>query len=193
MNIENKPLYDFHIQYAKPSIFELRYNFFHKCCDENHFEELERDIESLYLPLAEENLDDCMIPEKKTMLRGNNIVKLTVETTLKPIQKKFRRCAEIVCLCLKEARRIASLIVKLTKSKLVSKNLTKNMEDSEVRAMSKYSRVLDKAANLNSTNGGFKASKYLFRLHEQTNKGPNCFYSNRKIPDDKIHSKLLNL
>ena len=53
------------LQYAKLRMSELYYNFFDKFCDVNKFEELEMDTDSLYLALAEENLYDCIQPEKK--------------------------------------------------------------------------------------------------------------------------------
>ena len=37
--------------------------FFDKFCDENKFQELEIDTDSLYSALAEENLNDCIRPE----------------------------------------------------------------------------------------------------------------------------------
>ena len=55
----------FILQYAKLRIMELYYNYFDKFCDVNKFEELEMDTDSLYLALAEENLYDCIEPEKQ--------------------------------------------------------------------------------------------------------------------------------
>ena len=55
----------FILQYAKLKMLELYYNFFHKYCDENKFVELEVDMDSLYLALAEDILDDRILPEKK--------------------------------------------------------------------------------------------------------------------------------
>ena len=49
-------------QYAKLRMLELNYNFFHKYCEENNFDELEMDTDSLYLALAEDNLDNCILP-----------------------------------------------------------------------------------------------------------------------------------
>ena len=46
-------------------MLELYYNFFDKFCDVNKFEELEMDTDSLYLALAEENLYDCIQPDKR--------------------------------------------------------------------------------------------------------------------------------
>ena len=65
----------FILQYAKLRLLELYYNFFHKYCDENKIEELEMDTDSLYLALAEDNLDDCILPKKKaqwTLNRRND-------------------------------------------------------------------------------------------------------------------------
>ena len=55
----------FIIQYAKLRMLELHYNFFDNFCDVNKFEELEMDTDSLYLALAEEDLDDCILPSKR--------------------------------------------------------------------------------------------------------------------------------
>ena len=46
-------------------MLELYFNFLHKHCDDNKFEELKLDTDSLYLALAEENFEDCILPEKK--------------------------------------------------------------------------------------------------------------------------------
>ena len=46
-------------------MLELYYNFFTKFCDVGKFEELEMDTNSLYLALAEKELEDCIRPEMK--------------------------------------------------------------------------------------------------------------------------------
>ena len=46
-------------------MLELYYNFFDRFCDVDKFEELEMDTNSLYLALAQENLYDCIRPDKK--------------------------------------------------------------------------------------------------------------------------------
>ena len=53
------------LQYAKLRMLELYYNFFDKFCDVTKFEELEMNPDSLYLALAEENLYDCIQPDKR--------------------------------------------------------------------------------------------------------------------------------
>ena len=55
----------FILQYAKLRILELYYNLLHKFCDVNKIEGLEMDTDSLYLALAEENLYDCIKPDKR--------------------------------------------------------------------------------------------------------------------------------
>ena len=57
----------FILQYAKLRMLELYYNFFDKFCDVYKFEELEMDTDSLYLALAEENLYDCIQPNKRVI------------------------------------------------------------------------------------------------------------------------------
>ena len=52
-------------QYGKRRTLELYYNFFTKFCDVNKFEELEMDTDSLYLSLAEKELEDCTRLEMK--------------------------------------------------------------------------------------------------------------------------------
>ena len=46
-------------------MLELYYNCFRKYCYGNNFEELKIDTVSWYLALAEDNLNDCILPEKK--------------------------------------------------------------------------------------------------------------------------------
>ena len=53
------------VQYAKLRKLELYYNFFTKFCDVHKFEELQMEIDSLYFPLAENELEDCIKPETR--------------------------------------------------------------------------------------------------------------------------------
>ena len=55
----------FILQYAKPRILELYYNLFTRFCDVNNFEESEIDTDSLYLALAEKELEGCIRPEMR--------------------------------------------------------------------------------------------------------------------------------
>ena len=67
----------FILQYAKLRMLELHYNFFTRFCDVNKFEELEMDTDSLYLALAEKELEDFIRPEMRAewqRLRSNDCV-----------------------------------------------------------------------------------------------------------------------
>ena len=67
----------FIFQYAKLRMLELYYNFFTRSFDVNKFEELEMDTDSLYLALAEKELEDCIRPEMRAewqRLRSNDCV-----------------------------------------------------------------------------------------------------------------------
>ena len=67
----------FILQYAKLRMLELYYNFFTRFCDVDKFKELEMDTYSLYLALAEEELEDCIRSEMRAewqRLRSNDWV-----------------------------------------------------------------------------------------------------------------------
>ena len=49
----------FILQYAKLRMLELYNNLFTRFCDVHKFEELEMHTESLYLAIAEKELEDC--------------------------------------------------------------------------------------------------------------------------------------
>ena len=56
----------FILQYANLRMLELYYNFFERFFDGNKFEEIEMDTDSLYLPLSEIGLYDCIRAESKS-------------------------------------------------------------------------------------------------------------------------------
>ena len=113
----------FILQYAKLRMLELYYNFFTRFCDVNKFEELEMDIDSLYLALAKKELEDCIRPGMRAewqRLRSNDCVdNFTADALatffpstcfLKHKQHDKRepglfkedfRCTEMFCLCSK--------------------------------------------------------------------------------------------
>ena len=65
------------LQYAKLRMLELYYNSFTRYCELNKFEELEMNTDSLYLALAEKELEDCLKPELRPpwqRLRSNYCV-----------------------------------------------------------------------------------------------------------------------
>ena len=54
------------LQYSKLRMLELYFYLFTKICDVNKLEELEMDTDSLYLALAEKELEGCIGPEMRT-------------------------------------------------------------------------------------------------------------------------------
>ena len=67
----------FILQNAKLRMLELYYNFFTRFCVVNKVEELQMDTDSLYLGLAEKELEDCIRPEMRKewrKLRSNDSV-----------------------------------------------------------------------------------------------------------------------
>ena len=59
--------------------------------------------------------------------------------------------------------------------------------------LSKNRRVLDEAINLISTNREFKTVNHMVETYEQTKKRLSHFYPKRRVQDDGIHTKPLNL
>ena len=67
--IEHKESINFSLailQYSKPRMLKLYYNFLIKYCDVNNSEELDMDNASQYAGLAEKELVDCIGQEMKT-------------------------------------------------------------------------------------------------------------------------------
>ena len=89
----------FILKYAELRMLELYYNFFKKFCDTEKYEKLEMDTDSLYLALSEENLEDIILPEKKT--NGKQYV---------------REIVQIASLRMKQAKSSQELVVVLTRS-----------------------------------------------------------------------------
>ena len=194
-------------------MLELYYNFFQKYCNENKFEELEMDTDSLYLALAEDNLDGCILPEKKkqwTLIcrndcRDNFIAdacKKFFPRTCCAVHKKHDKrepglfkeescCTEMLCLC---SKTYCCYDSKSDKFKFSSKGLNKRtLEDIGDGPMSKNRRVLDEPVNLKSTNRRFKTSSQLVGTCERTKNGLSYFYPKREVLDNGIHTKSLNL
>ena len=104
-------------------MLKLYYNFFTRFCDVNKFEELEMDTDSLYVALAEKELEDCIRPEMRAewqRLRSNDCVdSFTAEAVANffprtccvkhkqhdkrepGLFKEEFRCTEMLCLCSK--------------------------------------------------------------------------------------------
>ena len=134
----------FILQYEKLRKLELYYNSFTRFCDVNKFEDLEMDTDSLYLALAEKELEDCIRPEMRAewqMLLANNCVesftadnvanflprtccvKLKQDDKREPglFEEEFR-CTEMLCLC---SKTYCCYDVTSNKPKFSSKGLNK--------------------------------------------------------------------
>ena len=191
----------FILQYAKLRILELYYNFFDKFCDLNKFEEM--DTDSLYLPLAEEKLYDCIKPDKRAVwekIRENdcrdsfkadaksNFFHRTCCSTHKKHDKRepglFEeefRYTEMLCLC---SKTYCCYDNKSDKFIFNSKGLNKRvLEDSGDGPMLKYRRVLDGATNLLSTNRRFRTINQMVATYEQTKKGLSYIYPKRQVQE----------
>ena len=151
------------LQYAKLRLLELYYNFFTKFCDVNKFEGLEMDTDSLYLVLAEKELEDCIRPEMRAVcqrLRSNDCVNnFTADAAAnffprtccvkhkqhdkrEPglLKEEFRR-TEMLCLC---SKTYCCYDVTSNKLKFSRKCLNKRvLEQSGDGPLEKYRKVLN--------------------------------------------------
>ena len=194
-------------------MLELYYNFFERFCDVHNFEELEMDIDSLYLALSEKELYDCIREEYKaewgllktedckddfTANETTNFFPRTCCTKLLKHDKRepglFKeefRCTEILCLCRKTYCCYDS---NSNKNKVSSKGLNKNtLEDCGDGHRAKYRKVLDDFVDVTSTSRGFRIVHHSVATYEQTKKGLSYFYSKRIVDADGIHTRPLNL
>ena len=198
----------FFIQYAKLRMLELYYNFFTRFCDVNKFEELEMDTDSLYLALAEKELEDCIRPEMRAewqRLRSNDsvdsftadavanffprtcCVKHKQHDEREPgLFKEEFRCTEMLCLC---SKTYCCFDVTSNKLKFSSKGLNKRvMEQSRDGLLEKYRRILNEKVNVTSNNRGFRTNSHSVATYEQVKKGLSYFYPKRIVESDGIHT-----
>ena len=181
----------FILQYAKLRMLELYYNFFEGFCDVNKFEELEMDIDSLYLALSEKELYNCCREDSKSewgVLRTEYCkdhftanattnffprtcsTKHTKHDKREPgLVKEEFRCTEMLCLCIKTYCCYDS---HSNKYKFSSKDLNKRtLEDCDDGPMAKYRKVLDELVNVTSTNRGLRTVHHSVATYEQTKRG----------------------
>ena len=203
----------FILQYTKPRMLELYYNFFERFCDVKKLEELEMDTDSLYLALSEKELYDCIREESKaewTLLRTEDCKdNFTANATTnffsrtcctKHIKHDKRepglfkeefRCTEMLCLC---SKTYCCYDSNSNKYKFSSKGLNKRtLEDCGDGPMAKYRKVLDEFINVTSTNRGFRTVHHSAATYEQTKKGLSYFYPKRIVDADGIHTRPLNM
>ena len=174
----------FIFQYAKLRILELYHNFFTRFCDITKFED------SLYLALAEKELEDCTRPEKRDegqRLRSNdcidsftadavanffprtNFVKHKQHDKREPgLLKEEFRCTEIRCLC---SRTCCCHDATSDKLKFSSKDLNKRvLEQSGDGLLERYRRVLNEKINFISNKRGFRTNKHSVATYEHFKK-----------------------
>ena len=201
------------LQYSKLRVLELYYIFFTRFCDVNKFDELEMDTDSLYIALAEKEMEDCIRPEMKAewqRLRSNdcvdtftadaaaNFVPRTCCVTHKQHDKRepglFKeefRFTEMLCLC---SKTYCCYDVTSNKLKFSSKGLNKRvLEQSGDGPLEKYWRVLNEKVNVTSNNRGFRTNNHSVVTYEQPEKGLSYFYPKLIVEADGIHTQALNL
>ena len=160
-------------------------------CDNEKYEELERDTDSLYSTLSEENLEDIILPEKRnewesvrsrdctdsfTANATGNFFPRTCCTAHKKhdkrepgLIKEVFNCSEMLCSC---SKTYCCYDQKNNRYKFSSKRLNKRtLEDCGDGPMSKYRKVLEEAVNLASTNSRFRTMKHSVATYEQNWKG----------------------
>ena len=203
----------FILQYAKLRMLELYYKFFTRFCDVNNFEELEMDTDSLYLALAEKELEGCIRPEMRAewqRLRSNDCVdSFTADAVAKFFPRTccvkhkqydkresglFReefRCTEILCLC---SKTYCCYDVTSNKLKFNSKGLNKRvLEQTGDGPVERYRRILNEKVNVTSNNRGFRTNNHSVTTYEQVKKGLSYFYPKRRVESDGIHTRPLKL
>ena len=203
----------FILHYAKLRMLELYYNFFTRFCDVNKFEELEMDTDSLYLALAENELEDCIRPEMRAewqRLRSNDCVdNFTADAVAKffprtccvkhkqhdkrepGLFKEEFRCTKMLCLC---SKTYCCYDATSNKVKFSSKGLNKRvLEQSGDGPLEKYRRVLNEKVNITSNNRGFRTNNHSVATYEQVKKGLSYFYPKRIVETDGIHTQPPNL
>ena len=186
----------FFLQYAKLRMLELYGNFFTRFCDVKKFEELEMDTDSLYLALAEKELEDCIRPEMRAewqRLRTNDCVDNFFDDAVanffpraccvkhkqhdkrEPgLFKEDFRCTEMLCLC---SKTYCCYDVTSIKLKFSSEGLNKRLlEQSGDGPLEKYRRVLNEKVNVTSNNRVFRANNHSVLTYEQVEKGLSYFH-----------------
>ena len=203
----------FILQYAKFRMLELYYNFFARFCDVTKFEELEMDADSLYLALAEKELEDCIRPETRAewqRLRTNDSAdNFTADAVLNfffrtccvkhkqhdkrepGLFKEEFRCTEMLCL---RSKTYCCFEVTSKKLKISSKGLNKRvLEQNGDGTLEKYRRVSNEKVNVTSNNRGFRTNNHSVANYEQVKKGLSYFYPKRIVETDGLHIQPLNL
>ena len=200
-------------KYAKLRMLELYYNFFNNFCDLTKFEESETDTNSLYLALADKELEyriECEMKAEWQRLKSNDCVdSFTTDAVANFFQrtccvnhklhdkrepgfiKEEFRCTETLCLCNKT---YCCYDVTSDKLKMSSKGLNKRvLGQSGYGPLEKYRRVLNEKVNVTSNNRGFRTNNHSVATYEQVKKSLFYFCPKRIVETDGIHTQRLNL
>ena len=192
----------FILQYAKLRMLELYYNFFTGFFDVSKFEELEMDTDSLYLALAEKELEDCKKPEMRAeWLTADAVANFFPRTCCVKHKKHDKkepglfkeefRSTETICLCNKLYCFYDATSNKL---KFSSKGLNKRvLEENGDGPLEKCRRVFNKTVDVISNNRGFRRNNLSFATYEQVKKGLSYLYPKRIVETDGIHTQSLTL
>ena len=203
----------FILQYAKLPKLELYYNFSTRFCDVNKFEVLEIDTDSLYLALAEKELEDCIKPEMRAEWQRSRLndcvdnftadavanfypqtccVKQKQHDKREPgLFKEEFRCTEMLCLC---SKTYCCYDVTYNKLKFSSKGVNKLvLKRSDDGPLEKYRRVLTEKVNVTLNNRGFRTNNHSVPSYEQVKKSLFYFYPKRIVESVGIHTQLLSL
>ena len=196
----------FVLQYAKMRMLELYYIFFIRFCVVNTFKELEMDTDSLYLAVAEKELEDCIRPERRAewqRFRSNDCVNnFTADAVASffprrccvkhkqhdqrepRLFKEEFRCTEMLCLC---SKTYCCYDVTSKNLKFSSKGLNKRvLEQNADGPLEKYRRVLNEKVSVTSNNRGFRTSNHSVATYEQVKKGLSYFYPKTIVETDGV-------
>ena len=177
-------------------MMELYYNLFIRFCDVNKFEGLEKDTDSLYLALAEKELEDCIKLEMRSewqRLRSNDWVdSFTADAVAlffpktccvkhRQHDKRERglfkvefRCTEMLCLC---SKTYCCYDVNSNNIKFSSKGRNKRvLEQTGDGPLEKCRRVLNEEVNVTSNNRW--TNNHSVATYEQVKKGLSYFTQN---------------
>ena len=192
-------------------MLELYYGFFNRFCDVNKFEGLEMDTDSLYFPLAEKELEDCITPEIRAewqrLLSNYCVDNLTADAAaivfpltcfIKHNQHDKRElglfkeeftCTEVLCLCSK-----TYCCYEDTSNKLkFSSKIKRVLEQSGDGPLETYRRVLKQKVNVTSTKRGFRTNNHSVATYEKFEKGLSYFYPKPIVETDEIPNQPLSL
>ena len=185
----------FILQHAKLQMLELYRNFFTNFCVVTKFRKLEMDTDSLYLALAEKELEDCIKPEMRAewqRLRSNDsvnsftanaaanffprtyCVKHKQQNKREPgLFKEEFRCTEMLGL---RSKTYCCYDVISNKPEFSSKRLNKRvMEQSGDGPLEEYRRVLNEKVNVTTNNRRFQKNNHSVATYEQVMKSLSYF------------------